>query len=83
MRVPNLAWLFNRFRAAGTKGRLDLSLSYGEHLITHLKDHTGYDQGPVIHGKPKKVSPLIVEAQLDGCLKAWVSSLLEWNAGIQ
>ena len=35
------------------------SISYGEHLRTHLKDHTGYDQGPEIRGKPRKVSLLV------------------------
>ena len=31
-------------------------VSLGEHLKTHLQDHTRYDQGPEIHGRPKRVS---------------------------
>ena len=58
---------------AGTNERLDLSLSLGEHLKTHLKEHTRYDQGPEIHGKSRKVSLPIGEVQLAGCLKILVS----------
>ena len=44
-------------------------VSLGEHLRTHLRDHTEYDQGPEIYGKPRKVLLLVGEAQLAGCLK--------------
>ena len=44
-------------------------ISFGEYLRTHLKDHTRYDQGPKIHGKPKRVSLPVDEAQLAGCLR--------------
>ena len=62
---------------------IQILASLGEHLRTHLKDHARYDQGPKIHGKPKRVSLPVSEAQLAGCLKVWVSGLLEWDAGIQ
>ena len=29
-------------------------VSLGEYLRTHLRDHTRYDQGPEIHGKPRR-----------------------------
>ena len=78
--MPSLARLSKRFRAPGTNGRLDLSLTW---LRTHLRDHTRYDRGPEIHGKPRKVLLLFGEAQLAGCLKVQVDGLLEWDAGIQ
>ena len=43
--------------------------SLGEYLRTHLKDHTRYDWGPEIHGKPKRVSLPVGKAQLAGCLR--------------
>ena len=49
----------------------------GEHLRAHQKNRAGYDQGPEIHGKPRKVSLLVGKAQLAGCLKVWESDLLE------
>ena len=52
-------------------------VSLGEHLRTHLKDYIRYDQGPEIHGKPRRVSLLVDKSQLAGCLKVWVSGLLE------
>ena len=55
----------------------------GEYLRTHLKDHTRYDQGPEIHGKPRRVSLPVSAAQLAGCLRVQVGGLLEWDAGIQ
>ena len=58
-------------------------ISLGEHLRTNLEDHVRYDQGPEIHGKPRRVSLPVGEAQLAGCLKVWISGPLEWDAGIQ
>ena len=58
-------------------------VSLGEYLSTHLKDHTRYDQGPEIHGEPRRVSLPVGEAQLAGCLRAQVGCPLEWDAGIQ
>ena len=81
--MPSSARLSKRFRAAGTNGRLDLSLSLGKHLRTHLKDHTRYDQGPEIHSEPRRVSLAFGEAQLAGCLKVWIGGSLEWDTGIQ
>ena len=48
-----------------------------------LKDHTKYDRGPEIHGKPRRVSLAFDEAQLAGCLRVQVGGPLEWDAGIQ
>ena len=47
-------------------------VSLGEYLRTHLKDHTRYDRGPEIHGKPRRVSLPFGEAQLAGCLRVQV-----------
>ena len=58
-------------------------VSFGDYLRTHLKDHTRYDQGPEIHGKPRRVSLPFREAQLAGCLRVQVGGPLEWDAGIQ
>ena len=44
-----------------------------KHLRKHLKDHTKYDQGPEIHGKPRRMSLLVGKARLAECLKLWVS----------
>ena len=44
-------------------------VSLGEYLRTHLTDHTRYDQGPEIHGKPRRVALPFGEAQLAGCLR--------------
>ena len=77
-----LAKLSKRFRAAGTNGRLDLSLT-GEYLRTHLKDHTRYDRGPEIHGGPRRVSLPVGEAQPAACLRVQVGGPFEWDAGIQ
>ena len=49
----------------------------------HLKDHTRYDQGPEIHGEPRRVSLPVGEAQLAGCLLVQVGGPLECDAGIQ
>ena len=46
-------------------------VSLGGYLKTHLKDHIKYDQGPEIHGKVRRVSLLVGEAQLAGCLNVW------------
>ena len=58
-------------------------VSLGEYLRTHLRDHTRYDWGPEIHGKPRRVSLPFGEDQLAGCLRVQVGGLLEWDAGIQ
>ena len=58
-------------------------VSLGDYLRTHLIDHEKYDQGPEIHGKPRRVSLPFDKAQLDGCLRVQVGGLLEWDAGIQ
>ena len=51
----------------------------GEYLKTRLKDHTIYDRGPEIHGKPRRVSLPVGEAQLAGCLRVKVGGLFEWT----
>ena len=58
-------------------------VSLGEHLKTHLIDHARYDQGPEIHGEPRRVSLPFGEAQVAGCLRVQVGGPLEWDAGIQ
>ena len=74
--MPSLARLSKRFRTAGTNWRLDLR-PLGEYLRTHLKDHTKYDQGPEIHGKPRRVLLSVGDVQLAGCLKVSVAGPLE------
>ena len=74
--MANPARLFKRFRAAGTNGRLDLSL-FWRASEDPLIDYTRYDQGPEIHGMPKRVSLLVGKAQLDGCLRVWVNGPLD------
>ena len=44
-------------------------VSLGKYLRTQLKDHTKYDQGPEIYGKPRRVSLPFGEVHLAGCLK--------------
>ena len=71
--MPSSARLFNRFRAAGTNGRLDLSLFWRaseDPLAT-------YAQSSGIHGKSRRASLLVGKAQLARCLKVWVSGPLE------
>ena len=63
--------------AGGTNGHLDFSFFLGEHLRTHVKDHTRYDQGPEIHGKPRRVLVSVGKAQLAGCLRVQAGSPLE------
>ena len=58
-------------------------VSLGEYLRTHLKDHTRYDRSPEIHDEPRRVSLLVGEAQLAGCLRVQVGGPLEWDKGIQ
>ena len=58
-------------------------VSIGKHPRIHLKDHTRYNQDPKMHGIPRRMSLLVGEAQLAGCLKVWVGGSLEWDAGIQ
>ena len=41
------------------------SVTNPKYLRTHLKDHTGYDQGPGILNKPRRVSLLVGEPQLE------------------
>ena len=60
-----------------------LLLLRSEHLRTHLKDHRKCDQGPEIHGEPRRVSFPVGEAQLAACLRVRVSGPLVWDAGIQ
>ena len=79
--MPSLARLSKRFRTAGTNG-VWILVSLGQYLRTHLTDHARYDRGPEIHGKPRRVSLPVGEAQLAGCLKVQVGGLLEWDAGI-
>ena len=43
--MPTAARLSERFRAAGKTG-LEILVSLGEHLRTHLKNHIKYNQGP-------------------------------------
>ena len=56
-------------------------VSLRQYLRTHLKEHAKYDRGPEIHGKPRRVSLPVGEAQLAGCLKVQVGGPLEWDAG--
>ena len=74
---------------------VQILVSLGKLLRTHLKEHKRYDRGPEIHGKPRRVSLSVGEAQLAKCLymgmwskykkglKIWVDGLLAWDAGIQ
>ena len=73
--MPNLARLFKRFCTAGTNGHLDLCLSWqvSEDPL----------ERPEIHGKLRRVLLPVGKDQLAGCLKVWVSGLLEWDAVIQ
>ena len=80
--MPSPARLYKRFRAAGKMDAWIL-VSLGEHLRTPLKRPYRYDQGPEIHGRPRRVSLLVGEAQLAGCRKVWISGSLQWDAGIQ
>ena len=68
--MPSPARLFKRFPTVGTNGHLDLSLSCRE-SEDPLKTHTGYDQGPEIHGRPRRMSLLVGEAQLVGSMGRW------------
>ena len=61
--MPSLARLSKRFRAPGTNGRLNLSLTWPVSEDTLKKDHARYDWGPEILGKPKRVSIPFGEAQ--------------------
>ena len=81
-RMPTTARLSKRSRVAGTNGRLDLSLTWPASEYP-LKGPYKYDRGPEIHGKPRRVSLPVGEAQLDGCLRVQVGGPLEWDAGIQ
>ena len=68
--MPSPAWLFDRFLAAGTNERLDLSLSWRAFEDPLKRPYIGYDQGPEIHSKPRRVSLLVrEEVQPAGCLK--------------
>ena len=58
-------------------------VSLGEYLKTHLKDHTRYNEGPEIYGKPRRVSLPVGEAQLVRCLRVQEDGPLEWDVGIQ
>ena len=58
-------------------------VSLGEHLSTYLKDHKDIIKVQRPWGKPRRVSLPVGKSQLAGCLKVWVSGLLELNAGIQ
>ena len=64
--MPNLASLFNSLRAAGTNVLLEFSFSWRE-LEDQLKRPCKIcDQGPEFHGKPRRFSHLVGEAQLPG-----------------
>ena len=80
--MPSLARLSKRFRAPGTNGRLDLSLTWPV-SEDRLKRPYKYDRGPEIHSEPSRVSLPVGEAQLAGCLRVQVGGPLEWDAGIQ
>ena len=67
----SLERLSKRFRTAGANGRLDLSFFWRA-----SEEHTRYDRGPKIYGGPWRVTLLVGEAQLAGCLKYWVSGPL-------
>ena len=66
--MPNLDKSFNSFRAAGTNGRLDFTLSLG-HPVTQLVDRVKYGLDPGRHAWPRRVSLPNGEVQLPGCLK--------------
>ena len=70
------ARLCKRFRAAGTNGRLNLSLTRRASKYP-LKRPYKIVQGPETHGKPRRESLPVGKAQLGGCLKIWVSGPLE------
>ena len=70
--MPSPARFFKRSRAAGING-VWILVSLDKHLRTHLKDHTRHDQDPEIHSRSTGMLLPVGEAQLAGCLKAWVS----------
>ena len=70
------AILFTRFRAAGTNGRSGLSLSWRASENPLKRSHSVLS-GPEIHGKPRRVFPLVGKTQLAGCLKVWVKGSLK------
>ena len=80
--MPTLARLSKIFRELAQMG-VWILVSLGKHLRTYLKDHTRYDRGPEIHGKPWRVLLPVGKAQLAGCLKVWVSGPLERDDYVQ
>ena len=76
--MPSLARLSKRFRAADINRRLDLSLTLQVSEDPLKRPYTRYDRGPEIHGKPRRVSHPVGEAQLAGCLRVQVDGPLEW-----
>ena len=81
-RMPSLARLSKRFRAAGTNGRLDLSLAWRV-SEDPLKRPYKIWSGSRDPRWPRRVSLPFGEAQLAGCLRIQVGGPLEWDAGIQ
>ena len=77
-----LDWSFNSFRAAGTNGRLDCSLSWGlssDPASQQSKIWSGTTFSPLT----RRVSPPSGKAQLARCLKELADSLLQWDVGTQ
>ena len=57
--------------------QIDILVSLGKYLRTHLKDHTGYGLGPRIHSKPKKALLLVSSA-------SWMpESMGKWSVGVE
>ena len=75
--MPSLASCPKDSTQLAQTGLVWILVSLGEYLRTHLKDHAIYDQGPEIHGEPRKVSVPVGEAQLAGCLIVQVGGPLE------
>ena len=80
--MPSPARLFNRFCAAGTNRRLDLSLSWQASKHSFLREHATYGHGPGITVS-QKVLLLLGKAQLARCLKSMGKGSVEWSTGIQ
>ena len=54
-------------------------VSHCQYLRGHIKEHTRYDQGPEIHGEPKRVSLSFGEVQA-----GWLpESMGMWFVGVE
>ena len=73
--MPSLDRPFDSFRAAGTNGRLDFSLSWDK-SCNPASYREKYGLGPGCHAWPRRVLLLSGEAQLTGYLKRLTGGLL-------